>query len=111
MLALTDSGLAYLVLAASRMPVLARDRWLLAQKLDPLARARQCKWMSAFGPLCGLKADNSLGPRSARTGRSRQSNLAKSAAPAPESFPNSPAALTILVSEVNNILEIGKTRH
>jgi hypothetical protein len=39
-LALTDSGLGYLVLAAARMPVHARDRWLqrLAQRLDPEPR-------------------------------------------------------------------------
>jgi hypothetical protein len=40
MLALTDSQLALLAIAASRIPAHARGRWLqdIAQKLDPRAR-------------------------------------------------------------------------
>jgi hypothetical protein len=47
-LALTDSGLAYLAIAAGRLPVNARGRWLqdLARKLDPPAKpkTRQGRW-------------------------------------------------------------------
>jgi hypothetical protein len=48
MLALSDSGLAYLVIAASRAPIHAPDRLLqrLAEKLDPPPRppARRARW-------------------------------------------------------------------
>jgi len=48
MLALTDSRLAYLAIAAARMPVHEHDRWLqrLAEKLDPPPKpvTRQGRW-------------------------------------------------------------------
>jgi hypothetical protein len=62
MLALDDQALARLAIAASRLPVNARSRWLqdLARKLDPPAKpkTRQGRWRQRQATGAHLPADD-----------------------------------------------------